>query len=76
MTPPALSKDLFNKGHGARTGAVRDTFPSPPPPNIYKYSIPVVLYDQIDSGDSTRLAEKEGETLFQTFDLYKQELRP
>jgi proline-specific peptidase len=39
-----------------------------------KYGIPVVFYDQIGCGRSTRLPEKKGDALFWTFDLYKREL--
>ncbi|KAF5368941.1 hypothetical protein D9758_003047 [Tetrapyrgos nigripes] len=39
-----------------------------------KYNIPVVLYDQLGSGNSTRLPEKAGDTTFWTEDLFLSEL--
>ncbi|KAF5368947.1 hypothetical protein D9758_003041 [Tetrapyrgos nigripes] len=39
-----------------------------------KYNIPLVLYDQLGSGNSTRLPEKAGDTTFWTEDLFLSEL--
>ncbi|TVY75753.1 L-amino acid amidase [Lachnellula suecica] len=39
-----------------------------------EYDIPIIFYDQIGSGKSTHLREKQGDTSFWTFDLYIQEL--
>ncbi|KAI0199098.1 proline iminopeptidase [Astrocystis sublimbata] len=43
--------------------------------DIYeKYNIPVILYDQIGCGRSTRFPEKNGDDSFWTFDLFVKEL--
>ncbi|KAI0109019.1 Alpha/Beta hydrolase protein [Nemania sp. FL0031] len=43
--------------------------------DIYeKYNIPVVFYDQVGCGHSTRFREKMGDTTFWTFELFIKEL--
>ncbi|KAL7622858.1 hypothetical protein AAE478_006537 [Parahypoxylon ruwenzoriense] len=43
--------------------------------DVYEqHGIPIVFYDQIGCGRSTRLREKKGDTSFWTFDLFIQEL--
>jgi L-proline amide hydrolase len=39
-----------------------------------KYKIPVIFYDQIGCGHSTRFPEKNGDDSFWTFDLFIKEL--
>ncbi|KAI1147055.1 Alpha/Beta hydrolase protein [Nemania diffusa] len=39
-----------------------------------KYQIPVVFYDQVGCGRSTRFREKQGDTTFWTFELFIKEL--
>ncbi|RWA06158.1 hypothetical protein EKO27_g8945 [Xylaria grammica] len=39
-----------------------------------KYNIPVIFYDQVGCGQSTRFREKMGDTTFWTFELFIQEL--
>lgn len=39
-----------------------------------KNGIPIIFYDQIGCGRSTRFPEKVGDTSFWTFDLFTQEL--
>ena len=39
------------------------------------YAVPVIIYDQLGCGESTRLRDKKGDTSFWTLDLFAAELR-